>query len=249
MSPPVAASEEWLRLVNLIHHLPLVTTIVCLLFCVQLLSRFHRRRSGAHLLWWGLGVFAFGLGTALESAITLGGNSILLNKCWYIVGALCGGYPLAQGSVFLLMKRRAAWILTAITLPLVIVLSVLVALSPVVVEALEQHRPSGTILGWQWIRWMTPIVNLYAAAFLVGGAIVSAGRYHGSREHGDGARAAGNALIAVGALLPGIGGGMAKAGVVEALYLGEFIGIILIWCGYIACVRASPRREVKAREA
>jgi hypothetical protein len=217
-------------------------------FCAQLFWRFNQRRSGAHLLWWGIGVFAFGLGTALESAITLGGNSVVLNKSWYIAGALCGGYPLAQGSVFLLMKRRVAWTLTAITLPLVIVLSVLVALSPVVIEALEQHRPSGAILGWQWIRWMTPIVNLYAAAFLVGGAVVSAGRYHGSREPGDGARATGNALIAIGALLPGIGGGMAKAGVVEALYVGEFIGIILIWLGYMTCVRASPAQAVSETE-
>ena len=34
-----------------------------------------------------------------------------------------------------------------------------------------------------------------------------------------------------------IGGGMAKAGIVEALYLGEFFGIILIWVGYASCVR------------
>jgi hypothetical protein len=240
MPPPVA--------IGWVHYLPLITTAVCLVFCAQLFWRFNQRRSGAHLLWWGIGVFAFGLGTALESAITLGGNSVVLNKSWYIAGALCGGYPLAQGSVFLLMKRRVAWTLTAITLPLVIVLSVLVALSPVVIEALEQHRPSGAILGWQWIRWMTPIVNLYAAAFLVGGAVVSAGRYHGSREPGDGARATGNALIAIGALLPGIGGGMAKAGVVEALYVGEFIGIILIWLGYMTCVRASPAQAVSETE-
>ena len=239
--PPTAA-------VGWVHYLPLITTVVCLVFCAQLLWRFYQRQSSAHLLWWGIGVFAFGVGTALESTITLAGNSVLLNKSWYIAGALCGGYPLAQGSVFLLMNRRAAWVLTAVTLPLVIVLSVLVALSPVVVEAMESHRPSGAILGWQWIRWMTPIVNLYAAGFLVGGAVVSAGRYHGSREPGDGARSMGNALIAVGALLPGIGGGMAKAGVVEALYVGEFIGIILIWFGYMACVRASPTRDDSEKE-
>ena len=44
--------------------------------------------------------------------------------------------------------------------------------------------------------------------------------------------------IAVGALLPGIGGGMAKAGMVEALYVGELVGLILIWLGYRFCVRA-----------
>lgn len=51
-------------------------------------------------------------------------------------------------------------------------------------------------------------------------------------------RAYGTALIAAGALLPGIGGGMAKAGVVEALYIGELFGLVLIWWGYELCTRA-----------
>ncbi len=38
---------------------------------------------------------------------------------------------------------------------------------------------------------------------------------------------------------------MAKAGVVEALYVGEFIGIIFIWAGYAACVRV-PRPRATA---
>ena len=47
----------------------------------------------------------------------------------------------------------------------------------------------------------------------------------------------GNGLIAFGAMLPAVGGGMAKAGVVEALYVGEFVGLLFIWAGYAACVR------------
>jgi hypothetical protein len=62
-------------------------------------------------------------------------------------------------------------------------------------------------------------------------------------------RAAGTALIAVGALLPGIGGGMAKAGMVEALYVGELIGIILIWAGYTLCIRTPMPVPTPARES
>ena len=226
-----------------VHYLPIITTVLAAVFCVQLFWRFRRHRSGAHLLWWGIGVFAYGLGTALESAITLFGNSVFLNKSWYIAGALLGAYPLAQGTVFLLLKRNTALALTAITLPLVASLSVLVVWSPVVIEAMENHRPSGAILGWQWIRGMTPIVNLYATFFLVGGAVVSSVRYQAARGPGDGSRAVGNSLIAFGALLPGLGGGIAKAGVVEALYVGELVGLVFIWSGYLACVRA-PRASL-----
>lgn len=107
--------------------------------------------------------------------------------------------------------------LSAITLPFIIIVAIFVILSPVNHEALETARPSGAVLGWQWVRLTTPFINLYAVVFLIGGAIYSAVKYALSRTAGRGSRAAGNALIALGAILPGIGGSMAKAGIVEAL--------------------------------
>ena len=44
-------------------------------------------------------------------------------------------------------------------------------------------------------------------------------------------------LLVVGAILPAIGGTMAKAGTVEALYVAELLGLALIWIGYTFCVR------------
>jgi hypothetical protein len=183
------------------------------------------------------------LGTGLESAVTLFGNSGLLNKLWYVAGALLGGYPLATGTVYLLLRRSTAHILTALTLPLLVVLSVLVMLSPIDASALLAHKPGGASLAWSWLRPFTPIINGYAALFLIGGAILSAWRFAKKRATAD--RAIGNAFIAVGALLPGIGGGMAKAGIVEGLYVGEFVGLILIWIGYGFCVR---KKHTKATD-
>jgi hypothetical protein len=234
---------------DLVHYLPILTTVVSAAFLVVILRRWMVRRSGPHLLWWAFGVFAYGLGTALESSVTLFGNSVVLNKSWYIAGALLGGYPLAQGTVFLLLKRRTALILTWVTVPFIVATSVLVIASPVVLANLEPHRPTGDVLGWTWVRWMTPFINLYAAAFLIGGAILSMVRYMG--EAGLQNRAIGNGLIAVGAILPGIGGSMAKGGMVEALYVGEFVGILLIWAGYYACTKAPvvKKSEEPARVA
>lgn len=218
-----------------VHYIPIATTVLSAIFLAVLLNRYRVRRSGAHLLWWAGGVFAYGLGTALEGSITLFGNSIALTKAWYIAGALLGGYPLAQGTVFLLLKRRTALLLTAATVPFIVIASILVVVSPVNADALLPYKPSGAILAWRGIRLMTPIINLYAMWFLVGGAALSAFRY--AYQSGSGWRAFGNALIAIGALLPAIGGALAKAGFVEALYVGEFVGLILIWAGYAACVR------------
>lgn len=218
-----------------VHYLPIATTMLSAVFFVVLVRRYVLRRSGPHLLWWAGGIFTYGLGTGLEGVITLAGNSVALTKTWYIAGALLGGYPLAQGTVYLLLRRRTAHILTALTVPYIVLMAVLVLLSPVNVEALETYRPSGGILAWQWVRLMTPLINGYAALFLIGGAILSAARY--ASKTGGGARAVGNGLIAFGAMLPAVGGGMAKAGVVEALYVGEFVGLLFIWAGYAACVR------------
>jgi hypothetical protein len=115
----------------------------------------------------------------------------------------------------------------------VAVTAVLVLLSPVRLDMLEPTRPSGAILGWTWVRLMTPFINTYASFFLIGGAGWSAWRYF--RDRGDGYRAAGNAFIALGALMPAIGGSMAKAQHVEVLYVLEFFGLILIWLGDRVC--------------
>lgn len=222
-----------------VHYLPIATTLVALPFVVALVRR-HRERGAAHLLWWAAGVSCYGLGTALESTITLAGNTPALNKAWYVAGAVLGAYPLAQGTVYLLLTPRKARILTWVSLPLVALVALLVLLSPVRIEALELHRPSGAILAWSWVRLMTPLINVYAVLFLVGGAALSTWRFSRTRE--GSARALGNALIALGALLPAIGGSLAKTGRVEALYVAELVGLLLIWAGYAACTRspASP---------
>ena len=138
--------------------------------------------------------------------------------------------------------RRLANVLTAASLTLVIVAAILVILSPVNLAALDPVRPSGAVLAWSWVRLLTPFINVYAVFFLIGGAIRSAWRHY--RERGHKYRAAGNALIAVGAILPGIGGSFAKAGMVEVLYVGECIGIMLIWLGDRVCSKEhAPARK------
>ncbi len=217
-----------------VHYIPLLTTLISLIFSLVLLNR-YRVRGGTHHLWWSMGVLAYGLGTALEGAVTLFGNTVILTKAWYVAGALLGGYPLAQGSVYLHYTKKTAHLLTALTLPFIAIFSVLVFLSPANTQALESFRPSGAVLGWQWIRAFTPLINTYAVIFLIGTAAWSA--WYFSRVPNGWNRSLGNALIAFGALLPGIGGVMAKAGAVEGLYVGEFLGIIFIWIGYAFCVR------------
>ena len=94
-------------------------------------------------------------------------------RAWPIVGAVLTGYPLAQGSLYLLMPRKLADRTTMISLPFVLAVTALIILSPVIPGSLEVHRPSGGILAWNWARLSTILVNGYATICLAGGAVYS----------------------------------------------------------------------------
>ena len=55
----------------------------------------------------------------------------------------------------------------------------------------------------------------------------------------------GNLLIAVGAILPGIGGSFSRMGYTEVLYVTEFIGLLLIYRGYRLCVSAPADKGLR----
>ncbi len=226
----------WYSLHQLVLHLPVATTLVAAFFCFHLFTRYRAKGGGKHLLWWGIGMLTYGIGTFTEAYTTLFGWDPTVFRAWYVAGAFLGGYPLAQGSIYLLMSRRfanrSAWIVCS----LIAVAGVLVFLTPLDLSLVETQRLSGRVIEWEWLRLISPFINLYAAAFLIGGAVVSAMRFR--REPAHRARYVGNILIAVGALLPGIGGTMTRAGMVEALYVTELAGLLLIYAGYRKCIEA-----------
>lgn len=217
-------------MIELISYIPIVTTILSVVFFIIIVKHYNEKRSRIYLLWWTIGVLCYGLGTLTESWVSLFGWSEQVFKAWYITGALLGGAPLAQGSVHLLMKPRIANILSVVLVVVIAIAAVAVILSPIDASLAETHRLSGEVLGWQWIRLMTPFINIYAFLFLVGGAVYSALKY--ARQKGSQARMIGNIAIAVGGLLPGIGGSFTKFGYTEVLYVTEFIGLCFIFYGY-----------------
>jgi hypothetical protein len=97
-------------------------------------------------------------------------------------------------------------------------------------ELVEPHRLTGAVMAWQGARLFSPFINTYAFVFLVGGAVWSAWSFRESPEARH--RFIGNCFIAVGALLPGIGGMATRMGHTEVLYIMELVGLTLIWIGY-----------------
>ena len=223
---------------QLVLHLPIATTVFSWAFFWVLLRRYRAKGEGAHLLWWAAGIFIYGLGTFTEAYVTLFGWNPAVFRAWYISGALLGGAPLAQGTVYLLLSRRTANRLTMLLVPFIAVAAALVLLAPLNLELAEAHRLSGKVIAWPWVRLLSPFINTYALIFLVGGAALSAYRFRQRQQTHH--RFIGNLYIAVGALLPGIGGAFTRFGYTEVLYVTELIGLTLIYLGYRWNVRSAP---------
>ena len=86
-------------------------------------------------------------------------------------------------------------------------------------EGFDQ-RLTGRVFAWQWVRAFSPLPQPLRLRFLFGGAVYSAIQYF-AKDRGR-TRFLGNILIAIGALLPGIGGTFTRFGYVEVLYVTEF---------------------------
>lgn len=213
-----------------VHFIPILTTLIALPFAWVLFRRWQQKQSAPHLGWWAAGVLLYGVGTLTEASVTLFGWSEPLFRAWYISGALLGGAPLAQGTVYLLFSRATANRSALALLAFIACAAFFVLLSPIDHTLVEPHRLTGRVLEWSWVRLFSPFVNTYAAIFLIGGAVVSALRYRSRAATRN--RFIGNVLIALGALLPGIGGSATRFGHTEVLYVTELIGIILIWMGF-----------------
>lgn len=222
-----------------IHFIPIATTLVALAFSAELFRRW-RERGGAHHAWFCIGALTYAAGTITESTTTLFGWHETVFRLWYVTGALMGGAPLAQGATYLHVKKHVADVLSFILVTAILAGAVLVFASPINHALVEPYRLSGKVLEWNWVRMISPFINTYAFVMLVGGAVRSALQY--AKKPDERHRMVGNVFIAVGALLPGIGGTFTRFGYVEVLYVTEFVGLCLIWMGYRKVVGGTTPR-------
>jgi len=225
--------------------LPFTSFIVSSIFAVLVFRRYLVRR-GPHLLLWGFGMVFYAIGGFCEAYYgALGWNSLVF-RLWYLFGAILVAAWLGQGTVYLLAKRRWANISMALLAlaSLYAVLRVLTAeLDPALMTA-SLHTGSelsGHAIVSSGVRTLTPFFNLYGTVTLVGGAAYSAWIFWRKRIllH----RTIGNILIAVGALLPAFGGTFSRMGVPSALYLGELLGAVLLFAGFIRAT--TPMRSTQ----
>ncbi len=214
---------------TIIEYIPIITTMFAIYFAKEIYEHYKIRRT-TYLLWWTIGVVTYGLGTFTESINVVFGWSVANLKLWYIVGALLGALPLAQGSAYLLMSRKFANATSVLFVSLILIAATSVVFTPVVVPEHFNYKLTAAIFEWKWVRYFSPLINLYSFVLLVGGAVYSAIKYY--RQTKRDVRFKGNVLIAIGGILPGIGGTFTRMGYVNVLFVTELLGLTLIYTGY-----------------
>lgn len=215
--------------------LPLLSSLISFVFAFFVFKRYAERK-GAHLLLWGIGTIFYGIGGFCEFYYGAFGWNALIFRLWYLFGAILVAAWLGQGTVYLLAKAK--W---AHGLMIVLALASLFAVYKVFTAQLDPalmiasahtgSELSGHAILTGGVRILTPFFNIYGTLALVGGAAYSAFIFWRKRVllH----RTIGNILIAVGAMLPAFGGVFSRLQFPGVLYLGEFLGIILLFAGFI----------------
>jgi len=236
-------------------YLPLLSSIVSFVFAGFVLQRWSQRNR-AHLLLWGIGLLMYGTGGLMEALYGFFGWHPLVYRLWYLFGAVLVAAWLGQGTVYLLIRRRVAGIRLAHILMALLFLGSLFAAYRVFSAQLDPTRMiagelSGHAIITPGVRVLTPFFNIYGVLMLAGGAIYSAWIFWRKRILLN--RTIGNILIATGALAPAIGGSFQRFGIPVALYMGEFLGAVLMFISTLPgrpsnLVRNQPPSPQQGRE-
>jgi hypothetical protein len=210
--------------------IPLISAIISLIFGITVLDQYFVRRQLFQLLWT-IGLFMYGISAFTEFYTETYGLHLIMFRLWYLFGAICVAAFLGQGSVYLLAKRRTAHILMAIA----VVVSVYSAirLFTTSIDLGTATRLTDKITVATDVGVLTGLMNVYGTVTLVGGALYSAWIFW--KKHILLHRVQSNVLIAVGSLLPAIGGSLLRLGTARGalFYIFELSGVLIIFIGFL----------------
>ena len=220
--------------------LPFTSSVISFIFAALIFRRYAVRK-GSHLLLWGIGMVFYGIGGFCEGHYGAFGWNPLVFRLWYLFGAILVAAWLGQGTVYLLARRKwanALMILLALGSAYAVFRVFGAQLDPTLLTGSEL---SGDAIVTSGVRLLTPFFNTYGTLTLVGGAAYSAYIFRRKRilRH----RAIGNILIAAGALMPALGGGLSRLNIPGVLYITEFVGAVLMFIGFIRATTPMKKEE------
>ncbi len=237
---PISARDR--RAVPQIAHalLPVAAALVAVAFTVLLLWSFRRRPAGQKLLW-AAGFALFAAAAVSEALAQRAGWSQALFRTYYLAGGVLTVAFLGAGSAWLLLPRRARDVLLGALAVSTIAALVTIVVAPVDSGALavtpSGRPPANGVLGGHAFLWAA-VLNSFGTLFLVGGSLYSILRRRRVRA---------NMWIGGGALVVALATGLSRTGDYSFVYLGELVGIALMFSGFTFIERA--RRPEAAKQS
>jgi hypothetical protein len=229
--------------------LPLAAALVAFLFAAKLALSWRRRRA-AQKLFWSLGFALFAVAAASEAIAFRHGWDVPLFRLYYLAGGVLTVAYLGAGSAWLLLPRRARDVMLGALLAATAAAVAAVLLAPVHAATLAaspagQPPPNHVLVGHAFL-WAVAL-NSIGTLFLVGGSLLSIIRRQRIRA---------NVWIACGAITIAAATGLSRTGNTSLVYVGELVGIALMFCGFTLtspargparATEAPPRAAVAAR--
>lgn len=207
---------------------PLISAVVSLVFALTVFDQFLARRKSYQLIW-AIGLFLYFISTGAEFWTEAWGLNQVTYRLWYLCGAILVAAYLGMGTLYLLVPRRAAHIIMAILL--VLSLYATFKVFTITLDISTLSNLSGKAMTDD-VRAMSRYFSYAGVLALVGGAIYSSWVFW--RRQILSHRVLSNILIAIGVLLPAIGGGIMRAiDALQLFYLFELIGIFIIFLGFL----------------
>jgi hypothetical protein len=204
---------------------PVAAAIVALLFALILAASWRRRPAGQKALW-AAGFALFGLAAVCEAAAQRVGWNPGLFRAYYLTGGVLTVAYLGAGSAWLLLPKRRREIMVGALALATVAAAATILLAPVDATAVAltpTGRPPGNgVLGGHAFLWAVAL-NTLGAVFLIGGPLYSIVRRRNVRA---------SAWVAAGALIVGLATGLSRAGDYSFVYLGELVGIALMFAGF-----------------
>jgi hypothetical protein len=218
---------------------PVAAALLAAAFALLLLRSLLRRTAGQKALW-SVGFALFAVAAASEAAAQRAGWTPALFRTYYIAGGVLTVAYLGAGSAWMLLPRRGRDVLVGGLAVATVAAITTVLLAPVDVQGLAAAHsgqpPANGVLGGHAFLWAV-VMNSVGTLFLVGGSLVSIARRQRVRA---------NVWIAVGALTVAAATGLSRTGDTSLVYLGELVGIALMFCGFT--LPAPALRRVRESE-
>ncbi len=231
---------------------PLLATLISAAFATTLFVQ-YRAKHRPYLLAWAVALAFYAIAALTEVIGAASGWNPLLYRTYYYFGAIVLVGVLALGTIYLLaprFSRIALW--TLIVLAAIGLAAVLGAQLQALKLETRQVPNADTIAAQGGLFnvlaiLMAALINILGTVILVGGAAWSA--YGAWRRGGASSRVLANVLIAAGALIVATASSLTRVfHVYDVFYVGQAIGVLVMFGGFLAAQRA-PRRATNLNPA